>query len=125
MEGNSGEFITVLYPGNNVPVIEKIESGVRVGRDEITFQSGVDDIKESIYVMVRRPGGNLVSLTGRDIDMNRFQGDVGLFVPDAGYPFGVIPDWLIKQRNRIPDWAPDWVYRARKYDLEYIADEQE
>ena len=34
-----------------------------------------------------------MSLTGKDIDMDRSQGEVGLFVPDAGYPFGVIPDW--------------------------------
>jgi hypothetical protein len=31
-----------------------------------------------------------MSLTGKDIDMDRSQGEVGLFVPDAGYPFGVM-----------------------------------
>jgi hypothetical protein len=33
------------------------------------------------------------------------QGDVGLFVPDAGYPFGEIPDWLVRQRAKGPDGA--------------------
>jgi hypothetical protein len=26
-------------------------------------------------------------------------------VPDAGYPFGEIPDWLIRQRAKIAPWA--------------------
>ena len=43
--------------------------------------------------------------------------DLGLFVPDAGYPFGVIPDWLIRQRSQVPDWAPGWVKAARKHEL--------
>jgi hypothetical protein len=38
------------------------------------------------------------------VDLNRPQGDIGLFVPDAGYPFGAIPDWLIRQRNKVPAW---------------------
>jgi hypothetical protein len=41
-----------------------------------------------------------LTLTGNDIDMDRDQGDVGLFVPDAGYPFGEIPDWLVRQRAK-------------------------
>lgn len=45
--------------------------------------------------------------------MKRSQGRVGLFVPDAGYPFGVIPDRLIRQRNKVPDWAPDYARRMR------------
>ena len=45
-----------------------------------------------------------MALSGRDIDMDRSQGEVGLFVPDAGYPFGVIPDWLLKQRAARPGW---------------------
>jgi len=43
--------------------------------------------------------------------------DLGLFVPDAGYPFGVIPDWLIRQRSKVPDWAPGWVKEARRYEV--------
>jgi len=45
----------------------------------------------------------MATLTGRDIDPDRSQGRIGLFVPDAGYPFGDIPDWLIRQRaNSVP-----------------------
>ena len=33
-----------------------------------------------------------MTLTGKDIDMDRSRGNAGLFAPDAGYPFGVIPD---------------------------------
>jgi hypothetical protein len=45
------------------------------------------------------------------LDLNRLQGDIGLFVPDAGYPFGGIPDWLVRQRSKVPDrheesWPP-------------------
>jgi hypothetical protein len=39
-----------------------------------------------------------------------------LFVPDAGYPFGEIPDWLIRQRSDIPDWAPSRVKQLRHYE---------
>ena len=108
----------MLYPGNRPPRIERIEDGVRVGDDVITFAGGVDDIEGTQYVTVKRNGQTAMTVTGRDIDMDRSQGEVGLFVPDAGYPFGVIPDWLIKQRNTIPDWAPDWVHDARRYDTE-------
>jgi hypothetical protein len=41
-----------------------------------------------------------LTLLGKDINLDRSQGDIGLFVPDAGYPFGEIPDWLIQQRAR-------------------------
>jgi hypothetical protein len=36
--------------------------------------------------------------------MDRSQGDIGIFIPDAGYPFGMIPDWLLRQRTKKPDW---------------------
>jgi hypothetical protein len=47
---------------------------------------------------VQRGGKEVVTLAAKDINLDRSQGDIGLFVPDAGYPFGEIPDWLIKQR---------------------------
>jgi hypothetical protein len=43
-------------------------------------------------------------VTDTDVDLNRSQGDIGIFIPDAGYPFGVVPDWLLRQRTRVPDW---------------------
>lgn len=116
VEGQSSEFVTVLYPGGRPPKMESIEGGVRIGDDEITFAGGVDDDDATTYVTVSRGGKTVVQLTGRDVDMDRSQGEVGLFVPDAGYPFGEVPDWLIRQRSKVPDWALDWARKHRVYD---------
>lgn len=43
------------------------------------------------YVSVQHGGKALFSLTDEVVDLNGSQGDIGLFVPDASYPFGVIP----------------------------------
>ncbi len=85
-----GQFITVLFPGK-APALAAIPGGVKVGGDEVVFGEGVT---------VRRGGREVFSLSGGEIDLDRSQGDVGLFVPDAGYPLGEIPDWLIRQRAR-------------------------
>ena len=98
IKGSRGQFITVLYPGANPPAMSALPNGVKVGDDEITFAGEISDEDALNYVLVRRAGRELLSLTGRDVDLNRPQGDIGLFVPDAGYPFGEIPDWLIRQR---------------------------
>jgi len=114
-----GEFITVLYPGR-LPEVAAVDGGVRVGGEEILFgptESGDATIDPSAeYVTVRRDGRTLFSLGGGEIDLDRSQGEIGLFVPDAGYPFGEIPDWLIRQRCAVPDWAPDWARDARRFD---------
>jgi hypothetical protein len=97
------EFITVLHPGANPPAMQAIEGGVKVGTDEIVFAGGIDDIDATAYATVRRGTQALATLTGKQIDMDRSQGKIGLFVPDAGYPFGDIPEWLIRQRaNSVP-----------------------
>lgn len=105
IHGEKGEFVTVLYPGK-APTITAVAGGVKVGDDEIVFageQPTAGD--ETTHVKVRRLGRELLSLVGKDIDLDRSQGEVGLFVPDAGYPFGEIPLWLVRQRSRRPDWA--------------------
>ena len=56
-----------------------------------------------VYATVKRSGKTVLTLTGKDID--RSQSEIGLFVPDAGYPFGDIPERLIRQRMKRPDWA--------------------
>jgi hypothetical protein len=90
IKGKKGEFITVLHPGK-APSIRALDNGVTVGRDEITF--AIDE-----PVTVKRDGKEVMRLTPDDIDLNRSQGKIGLFVPNVGYPLGQIPDWLIRQR---------------------------
>ncbi len=116
VKGTSAEFITVLYPSAHPVAMKSIPGGVRVGNDLITFAGAIDDVDGADYVTVKRGSSRIACLSGADIDMNHSQGNVGLFVPDAGYPFGPIPNWLIRQRAAIPEWAPDWVRAARKYD---------
>ncbi len=104
--GQSGELITVMYPGSKLPIMKEITGGVQVGDDVIVFSGKTHDIKhKSAIVEVSRYGKNLLSLHGEEINFNRSQGEIGLFVPDAGYPFGDIPEWLAKQRATKPDWA--------------------
>jgi hypothetical protein len=101
-EGASGEYITVLYPGAEVPPMVAIPGGVKVGGDEITFAGGIDQAAGTTYVTVAH--GGVSTLMGKDIDLDRNQGNIGLFVPNTGYPFGDIPDWLIRQRQTPPAW---------------------
>ena len=105
-KGQTGEFITVMFPGNDPPIMEAIPNGVRIGDDVITFAGAKPTYGgKNILVNVKRAGKQLLKLTGKDIDFNRWQGEVGLFVPDTGYPFGDIPDWLVSQRGSKPKWA--------------------
>lgn len=90
-----------------IPAISAISGGVKVGNDEVVFAGGIDDVDGTSYVVVKQDGKDAMVVSDKDIDMDRFQGQVGLFVPDAGYPFGVIPDWLIKQRCSRPSWYKD------------------
>lgn len=99
IKADQGEFVTVLYLASALPAVTPIAGGVRVGDDEITF-SGNDAGPQAdiIPVRVSEKGRVLLTLAANEIDLNRSQGDIGLFVPDAGYPFGEIPDWLLRQR---------------------------
>jgi len=104
--GQSGEMITVMYPGNTLPTMKEVPGGVQVGDDVIVFAGRESEVEKiSPVVEVSRAGRNLLSLQGKEIDFNRSQGEIGLFVPDAGYPFGEIPEWLAKQRATKPDWV--------------------
>ena len=102
--GKTGEYVTVLYPSAKSPAMFAIPGGVKVGDDEVLFAGGIDESADTAYVTVKRGGKTIGSLSGKEMDLNRHQGNVGLFVPDAGYPFGPIPDWLLAQRARHPDW---------------------
>jgi hypothetical protein len=110
--GMSGEFITVVYPGRATSV-RQVKDGVTDDDDEILFRGGFEDglapasSPDFTVVRVSRGTEQLV-LMANDIDLNRSQGQIGLFVPDAGYPLGPIPDWLIGQRGAIPAWGAIW-----------------
>ncbi|RMD83388.1 MAG: hypothetical protein D6820_02395, partial [Lentisphaerae bacterium] len=113
----SGEFITLLYPATVTPRVIPMANGLRIGEDEIRFAGNIDQQPGLTYVAVLRRGKTLLTLGGNEIDLNRPQGEIGLFIPDAGYPFGPIPEWLLRQRVTLPKWAPQWARRARKFDL--------
>lgn len=92
--GRSGTFITLLAP-SRIPA-GPVENGIRFqipGEPEeiLTFS-------ENGSVRLLRGGETLDLLRADDIDLDRSQGEIGLFVPDVGYPFGPLPDWLIRQR---------------------------
>jgi len=80
------------------PAMKAISGGVQIGDDRVTFAGAIDDDDATTYVRAERGGNLLLELSGEDVDLGRFQGEIGLFVPDTGYPFGRIPDWLIRQR---------------------------
>ncbi|MGD0896533.1 MAG: hypothetical protein ABR915_01775, partial [Thermoguttaceae bacterium] len=89
------------------PPVAATPGGVSIGSTTVVFAGGLDNEPGTACVAVKRGGEVLLALTGQDIDMDRSQGEIGLFVPDAGYPFGVIPDWLLRQRAKRPDWYRD------------------
>jgi len=131
VEGEQSEFITVLCPvrsagfSPSLPVgsaglspylrVSALPGGVQVGDDEILFAGGIDADPATAYVTVKRSGQLALTLTGKDIDLDRSQGDIGLFVPDAGYPFGEVPEWLCRQRLKKPEWyQPVWPLGIRR-----------
>ena len=106
----NGEFITVLYPGNDPPTIKLEQSAggpefLKIGEtDRIYYYSGrwlaeeEGPVKYGVRppLSVERKGRHLGGLML--VDPDRSQGRIGLFVPDVGYPFGPIPEWLREQR---------------------------
>jgi hypothetical protein len=58
-------------------------------------------------VSVYRFGKKLLSMKGNEMNPDHSQGEIGLFVPDAGYPFGDIPEWLAGQRAGRSDWVTE------------------
>jgi hypothetical protein len=110
----SGFPAKVEYSKDPLPAMSAIPGGVKVGGDEIVFSGGVDEKSDTTYVTVRRNGMSVATLSGREINLDRSQGEIGLFVPDAGYPFGVLPDWLVRQRCTRPRWYVDaWPLTAQ------------
>jgi hypothetical protein len=99
------------------PPLEALPGGVEIGGTQVLFAGGLDDDDATAYVTVKRGPETLLSVTGRDVDLERSQGMIGLFVPDAGYAFGLIPDWLLRQRVQRPDWYVEmWPLTERTFD---------
>jgi len=94
--GARGRFITLRTPGS--VTAESVPNGVR-------FQLKDGQTDEPVHledgaVRLTRNGQALDLVVPADIDPHRPQGDIGQFVPDVAYPFGRLPDWLIRQRAR-------------------------
>ncbi|TVR44613.1 MAG: hypothetical protein EA402_06620 [Planctomycetota bacterium] len=102
IEAERGRFITVHWPGDDPPPIQAVEGGVQIGETVVRFGVALDG-GSGPAVQVLHQGAEQVALA--EADYARSQGEIGLFVPDAGYPFGPIPTWLSKQRLARPDWA--------------------
>ncbi len=104
VNGDAVEFITMMTPGNPRDDVVAIEHGVRIGDTSITFPNTLGPVSSNQQaqsdpeVRIDRTGKTIAELKSSEIDFSRSQGDIGLFVPDAGYPFGPIPKWLRDQR---------------------------
>ncbi|HJZ40947.1 MAG TPA: hypothetical protein VJ203_11310 [Bacteroidales bacterium] len=87
----SGEKQQFEVVQGNPPEMKKKSDGVRIGDDTIVFngnQLGSTEVSE--VVRISRSGKKILSLSGNEIDLDRWQGEVGLLVPDASDPFGEI-----------------------------------
>jgi len=104
-----GDIITVLYPSiEEIPDIKYEKGNIR-----IKFKDGsIDEINILLYsiekpedkniIVIRRNGKEIFNYLGKEIDLNRFQGEIGSLVLEAGYNFGEIPDWLKKHIENFP-----------------------
>jgi hypothetical protein len=100
VEAATGTMVTLLWPGENPPEVTVDEDGsLHIGDYHIAHGLGASGQR---FIRVSQGGKELVGL---EADPNRNQGAIGIFIPDAGYPFGPIPKWLREQRLTRPDWA--------------------
>lgn len=94
-----GELVTVIWPGDAPPPTSPLPGGVSVGPLEVRFAGSEPNGAASVTIQTE--GGTVLALADEDTNLDRSQGDVGLFVPTVGYPFGPVPAWLIRQRAPI------------------------
>ena len=103
MKADHGQFITVLYPGKAAGDPEASPAACASAATRLLLPATIPSPAAPGRASPSNGRGKeVLSLDGREIDLDRSQGDIGLFVPDAGYPFGDIPDWLIRQRAGRP-----------------------
>ncbi len=113
--GSRMEFVTVLYPTGDgpTPKVVATKQGVRISvagaMDEVIYndpkQGEEDPTKWPPPVVIKLAGRTLPLLKGTDVDLERSQGEIGLFVPETGYDLGPIPDWLREQREPLPPYV--------------------
>jgi hypothetical protein len=109
-----GVVYSVLYPGKPPAIAwDAASRTIRVGEAAITFGGDATTSHADPVAVQVSAGGKSAILPAGQVSLDRPQGDIGLFVPDAGYPFGPIPDWLIRQRWKVQDFAPAWAARLR------------
>lgn len=98
----SSDVVAVLYPAgslSNAPIPTATSSS----NGEISVAFGTQTDKFSFThngITVTRGGSTTSILKPTDLDLTKSQGEVGLTTLDAGYDFGVVPDWLVEQRTR-------------------------
>ena len=83
----------MLYPGR-APAIEAVPGGVKVGKDQITFFGDRPTAGDAAGgVAISRDGREVLALTGRDINLDRSQGDI--------HPDGNPHYWLDPENGRL------------------------
>lgn len=94
-KGSEGRFISVLIPGTERPDLS-------IRGERLRFASGLElDLSAGNGIRLKAADGSTHELlSAAEARTYRPQGDIGLFVPDVGYPFGPLPEWLIQQRVR-------------------------
>ena len=87
------------------PITATSHGNVKKENTKLFNQKDESDEPSTAAITIRQGKQKVFTLFNQEIDLNRWQGEIGIFIPDAGYPFGDIPEWLIKQRAAIPSWA--------------------
>lgn len=100
IQGREWDFVTILYPGEKLPSYQLNNGNIRLDDYSISWKAGMDEIADTISLVELKHKNKICQqLLAAELDDERSQGEIGLFVPDAGYPFGPLPDWLIRQRT--------------------------
>ena len=98
----SSDVVAVLYPAGSlsnvfIPTVTQSAAGTM----SINFGSQKDEFAFTTNgITLSRDGSTMSVLRREDLNLSTFQGEVGLTTLDAGYDFGVVPDWLVAQRSK-------------------------
>ena len=109
----TADVVSVLYPSGSLTAQHAPVPQVLVENDTVKLIFSQDTSDTLIFR--RRSNSIILSQQGKpaakvlddnDLNWNRSQGQIGLTTLDAGYDFGPVPDWLIRQRlqNLVYSW---------------------